>query len=226
MNAGRTYHFGPFRLDARLRKLYRDGKKLTLPDRALDVLLLFVAHPATELDVDEILDAVWAQVPITRNNVVKVVNQLRDALGRQEDGSEYIETLIRKGYVFIANVVDETPGLKEDGLDPFHAFEDGLTAIQTLNLDRIDGALEAFGEARRLRPDYADAHIGLATAHYLRYEATRADLDPDHASLALAAQFGDEGCRLAKASAHAWSTAAIISLARGDGTKSECPSRR
>ena len=64
-------------------------------------------------------------------------------------------------------------------LEPYRAFIDGRSAIEPLEAREVARAL-------RPQPDLTAAHIGLASAYLLQYEATRADACPDHDALTTA----------------------------------------
>lgn len=103
------------------------------------------------------------------------------------------------------------PAISIDALlEPFEAFVNGRSAIETFDRDAVERAHQAFSNALQLNPDLASAHIGLANALLLRFEATRADARPDRAALEQAGQHALEACRLNPSSADAWSTLACV----------------
>jgi len=103
-----TCRFGPFELHPDRRRLTRDGSSVWLPDRQLDVLLTLVARAGHIVPKDTLVDEAWHGVAVTDNSIVQAIRGLRVALGPQPDGTPYIETLVRKGYRFIAPVERST----------------------------------------------------------------------------------------------------------------------
>jgi DNA-binding winged helix-turn-helix (wHTH) protein len=75
-----THRFGPFRLDADARQLFRDGTRVYLQDRCFDVLALLVANPGDILSQDDLTKAVWTDYNVTDNSIVQTVGVLRDVL--------------------------------------------------------------------------------------------------------------------------------------------------
>ena len=59
-------------------------------------------------------------------------------------------------------------------------------------------------------PDHATAHVGLANAHAMRFETTRADPQPDRSALEKAGHHAREACRLDSGSAEAWATRGFV----------------
>jgi DNA-binding winged helix-turn-helix (wHTH) protein len=100
-----AYQFGPFLLDPDAHVLLRDGRSIPLPPKAYDTLLALVQRRGALLTKDELLNLVWPGSFVEENNLQQHISLLRKALGENGDGSpEYIETLPRRGYRFIANV--------------------------------------------------------------------------------------------------------------------------
>jgi DNA-binding winged helix-turn-helix (wHTH) protein/TolB-like protein/Tfp pilus assembly protein PilF len=105
------YEFGQFRLDADKHRLLRDGEVVQLSPKAIDILLLLVQNPDKPLEREALLQAVWADTFVEDANLTVAVSHLRRALGQNGEPGEYIETVPRVGYRFVADVreVREAP---------------------------------------------------------------------------------------------------------------------
>ena len=77
------YTFGPFLLDTRERRLLRDGRLLRK---------------------EELLRLVWSDAVVEENNLTVTVSALRKALGEGPTDRQYIETVPRHGYRFVADL--------------------------------------------------------------------------------------------------------------------------
>ena len=78
-------------------------------------------------------------------------------------------------------------GVREtSNLDAFRAASEARVKLDSLDPAQVAAAVDGFERAVRLDPRYALAYAGLANAHYLLYEATRAENAPDAARLATA----------------------------------------
>jgi DNA-binding winged helix-turn-helix (wHTH) protein/Tfp pilus assembly protein PilF len=212
------YRFGPFELDSTRRRLIRDGEPVLLSDRHVEILLLLAANAPHVISKDELIEAAWKDVAVADNSIEQAISGLRKTLGTQPDGGPYIETLARRGYRFGAAVERGKPRQSDASLDvllaPYRAFVEGRAALETLDRAAVARAHAAFAVALRAEPDYPAAHVGMANACILAYEATRADAAPDAEALRLATHHAREGCRLDAASGEAWSTLAFV-LHRG-----------
>jgi TolB-like protein/DNA-binding winged helix-turn-helix (wHTH) protein/Flp pilus assembly protein TadD len=98
------YAFGPFRLDSAERLLLRHRTPIHLPPKAFDSLVVLVQNRGHLLDKDELLKMVWPNTFVEESNLVQHISMLRRALQDGRDDSQYIETVPRRGYRFIAEV--------------------------------------------------------------------------------------------------------------------------
>jgi DNA-binding winged helix-turn-helix (wHTH) protein/TolB-like protein len=104
MEAGtRLYAFGPFVLDTRERRLLRDGEVVPLTLKAFDLLQLLVENQGHLLQKEELLRRVWADAVVEENNLTVTISALRKALGEGPADRQYIETVPRRGYRFVAD---------------------------------------------------------------------------------------------------------------------------
>ena len=99
------YEFGPFILDPSERILRRDGNNVPLQPKVFDTLLVLVENGGHLIEKDEFMRAVWPEDQfVEEQNLNKNISKLRQALGRGEGGTEYIETVTKSGYRFTADV--------------------------------------------------------------------------------------------------------------------------
>jgi Tol biopolymer transport system component/DNA-binding winged helix-turn-helix (wHTH) protein len=98
------YAFGPFRLDTRGPVLLRDGQPVSLAPKTVETLLLLVQNAGHLVRKDELMQRVWPDTFVEEGNLTKNISLLRRVLGPLEDGREYIETLPKRGYRFVAGV--------------------------------------------------------------------------------------------------------------------------
>lgn len=119
-----TYFFGPFHLDPAQRRLLRDGHDLRLPPKVFETLLLLVERRGLIVEKDDLMKALWPSTFVEEVTLARNISLLRKALGDTpgQDHSQYIETVSKRGYRFIAEVrmkTDSAGGQKPDaGIDP------------------------------------------------------------------------------------------------------------
>lgn len=97
------YEFDKFRLDPSERLLLRDNKQVALTGKVFDILTVLVKNSGHLLEKDELMKTIWPDTAVEEGNLTRYVSTLRKALG--ENGQhQYIETVPRRGYRFIADV--------------------------------------------------------------------------------------------------------------------------
>jgi len=99
-----AYEFGPYRLDLNKRVLMRVGETISLPPKALEILIVLVLRAGELVEKDELLKAVWPDTFVEESNLTQNIFTLRRALGDERVDPRYIETVARRGYRFIARV--------------------------------------------------------------------------------------------------------------------------
>ena len=205
-----AYAFGPYRLDAALCRLSRDGEPVALPDRYTTILLLLVAKAGT---------IVAERGPARRRMEGRRRRRQQPRAGHLQPAADpWLDaergTLHRdlgQARVSVPCGGDSGEPRADDAaldalLAPHRAFTEGRSALETFDLDAVADAQRVFENIVAATPDYGPAHVGLANAHSFRFESTRADDAPDREALAKALQHAREGCRLNASSGEAWAT--------------------
>src|SRR5882757_1190564 len=100
--------FKAFRLDAANHLLWRNGDRVSLAPKAFDVLVYLVDHAERVVTQDEIFEAFWSETDVNPEVLRKYILEIRKALGDRPDNPEFIETLPKRGYRFIAPVLEST----------------------------------------------------------------------------------------------------------------------
>jgi len=98
------YEFGPYRLDAAERLLSRDGEAVQLPPKAFDLLLALVERHGRLLEKETLMRVVWPDTFVEEANLSYTISLIRKALGENGEGQQFIETVPKHGYRFIAEV--------------------------------------------------------------------------------------------------------------------------
>lgn len=80
----------------------RNRELITLPPKAVEVLLELVKRPGMVISKEELLHAVWPETFVEEANLNQMIFLLRRALGTAE--REYIATVPKRGYSFTDSV--------------------------------------------------------------------------------------------------------------------------
>ena len=161
-----TYEFGPFRLEAQKRLLWRDGEIVPLKPKAFDTLLALVEGSGRLVGKDELMNRVWPDTVVEDGNLTFNISTLRKALGDDPRLHQYIVTIPGEGYRFVAGV--------RAGFDELEVRE--RTRV-TIEKEDIVSELEA---RQTERPSLGtDENLSLRTAS----AASTGDLAPRQSSL-------------------------------------------
>jgi DNA-binding winged helix-turn-helix (wHTH) protein/tetratricopeptide (TPR) repeat protein len=98
------YECGPFVLDPENRTLVREGKPVPIPPKAFETLLLLIEHRGNLLEKEQLLRMVWPDTFVEENNLTQYISLLRKVLGDDVGEQQYIETVPKLGYRFVAPV--------------------------------------------------------------------------------------------------------------------------
>lgn len=98
------YEFGPFRLDAAERVLLRGPDLVPLTPKVFDILLALVERGGHIVEKDDLMKRVWPDSFVEEGNLTQNVSLLRKALGESPGGPQFIETVSRRGYRFVATI--------------------------------------------------------------------------------------------------------------------------
>jgi predicted ATPase len=96
--------FGPYRLDPTSGQLWRHDQVIDLPPRVLAVLCYLVAHAGQLVTKEALLAAGWPDTAVSEWVLTTCMRDLRRALGDDARQPQYIATVHRRGYRFVAAV--------------------------------------------------------------------------------------------------------------------------
>src|SRR5215475_2577801 len=103
-NGNLIYEFGPFRLDPSHEELVEGTRKVPLTPKAYQTLLVLVENHGRTLGKDELLEKVWPDAFVEEATLAQNIFTLRKLLRDDRETAQYIETLPKRGYRFVADV--------------------------------------------------------------------------------------------------------------------------
>jgi DNA-binding winged helix-turn-helix (wHTH) protein/TolB-like protein len=145
------YEFGRFRVKSDDRVLLRGGELVPLTPKAFDILLTLLENDGRIVNKDDLMKKVWPNTFVEEGNLTQNVSLLRKALGESANGPQFIETVPRRGYRFVAPVnrvhgngqdssIESAAGTRQ--IDDIHFNNIGTTPL-TLQQGRSNSAVEA-----------------------------------------------------------------------------------
>ena len=137
-NARSIVYFGPFRLDVSEGLLSREGEEVRLPPRALAILRHLVERAGRIASKQALMDVAWKDAHVSETSLTEAIGLIRQALGDDPQKPDFIQTVHRRGYRFIAPITTEAPA-------PTPSVTSSSTPASTLSATR---EAPAFGERR------------------------------------------------------------------------------
>jgi DNA-binding winged helix-turn-helix (wHTH) protein/TolB-like protein len=117
-----VYRFGPFRYDCGQRLLFREDETVPLAPKVAETLRVLLERHGTVVEKAELMREVWPDTTVEEIGLARNISQLRKALGDEGDSGKYIETLSKRGYRFVAEVLaaepDSTGGARAPEIKP------------------------------------------------------------------------------------------------------------
>jgi len=101
-----VYEFGPFRFELKEHRLVCGGNSIRLTGKAFDTLSVLIERHGTLVSKRDLMNAVWPEITVEENNLDRNISTLRKVLGDKATGGQFIETVPRMGYRFVAPVTE------------------------------------------------------------------------------------------------------------------------
>jgi hypothetical protein len=96
-------------LDVQSRRLYRDGREVPLPPRAVELLKLLIDHAPKALTKTEVRDLLGSETVMSEHAVAKLVSDVRALIGDSAQPPSIIRTIHRFGYAL--SLVKDAPSV-------------------------------------------------------------------------------------------------------------------
>jgi predicted ATPase/DNA-binding winged helix-turn-helix (wHTH) protein len=93
-----TYTFGPFQVNPALGALTRDGQRVSIGQRAFEVLVVLAERAGEVVSNSDIVARVWPTTVVDENNLRVHITALRKALGETQQRAPYILNVPGRGY--------------------------------------------------------------------------------------------------------------------------------
>jgi DNA-binding winged helix-turn-helix (wHTH) protein len=108
-NAGKKVRFDNFEVDFARFQLFREGKPVRLEGLPLQLLMFMVVKRGQLVTRDEIASALWSKDVFVdiEQGINTAIRKIRRALDDDADQPHYLQTVVGRGYRFVAPDADE-----------------------------------------------------------------------------------------------------------------------
>ena len=121
MSSETLIFFPPFRLDVLNEQLWRENELVTVRPKPFAVLAYLARHPGRLVPAAELRKAVWPNTYVGEGLLRGYIREVRLVLGDDPEAPRFIETIPRRGYRFIGEVVSsQHPGVRSQEQSSVH----------------------------------------------------------------------------------------------------------
>lgn len=104
------YEFGPFRVNVTERILFKGDEILPIRAKVFDMLLVLIENNGHLVEKEFLMRTLWPDTFVEESSLVQSISVLRKLLGEGESGQQYIRTIPKRGYRFVADVRENHDG--------------------------------------------------------------------------------------------------------------------
>ena len=115
----KALQFGPFTLDLERLSLRGPAGEAELRPKSFEVLRFLTEHAGRVVSKDEVVAAVWPDVIVTDDSLIRCISEVRRAIG--DESQHIIKTVPRRGYLFDVPVSASRDLADGDGREVAHA---------------------------------------------------------------------------------------------------------
>jgi TolB-like protein/DNA-binding winged helix-turn-helix (wHTH) protein/Tfp pilus assembly protein PilF len=136
----RLYEFDSFRLDLSKRLLSHSGKELPLMPRTFELLVFLIENRNKVIQRADLIEDIWWDSDVQDENLTKQISLLRQKLGKN-----YIKTIPKRGYKFVAEVreISESEDAKLKEITESKTVGGELNSSVEFGADSTSGEKEA-----------------------------------------------------------------------------------
>ena len=98
------YEFGAFQLNVACRQLLKDGMPVVVTPKVFDTLVFLIRHADRVVSKEELTGRLWPDSFVSEGSLTQNISLLRVALSDRSDHPQFIATVARRGYRFVAAV--------------------------------------------------------------------------------------------------------------------------
>ena len=98
------FQFDDFLLNNETRLLWRAGRPVKMQPKVMDLLIVLVENHTRFVSKPELYERLWGTMHVGSASLLRLVREIRRALGDDGVNSRFIRTLHSRGYQFIGSV--------------------------------------------------------------------------------------------------------------------------
>jgi TolB-like protein/DNA-binding winged helix-turn-helix (wHTH) protein len=128
-----VFEFGDFRLDSSRFELLREGRSLKLERKPMELLILLASSNGRLFTRAEIAEKLWSSEVFvdTEHGINTAIRKIRQVLRDDSEEPRFIQTVMGKGYRFIApvTIIDASPNADSPAVPTETAASESIPAV-------------------------------------------------------------------------------------------------
>ncbi|MGI9365212.1 MAG: winged helix-turn-helix domain-containing tetratricopeptide repeat protein [Rhizobiaceae bacterium] len=145
-----NFRFGPFSLDSQIPELRQNGEVVPVEPKVFDILLYLINHRDRIISKDELISEVWSGRIVSDAAITSRINLVRQAVGDSGRSQNFIQTVSKRGYRFVAEVTDSSEPVEErtsstEPVSTGSAFAASVLVLPFSDLSQVDSGFLAQG---------------------------------------------------------------------------------
>ena len=143
--------FGTYEVDLRLGELRKNGIRVKLTGQPFQILAILLEHPGDLVTREQLQQRLWRSDTFVDfdGGLNAAINRVREALGDSAENPRFVETLPRRGYRFIAPLIDSRP--TSATLPPAESKVSPAQTVTSPGALLVSGAMQRRPVSRRLK---------------------------------------------------------------------------
>lgn len=165
LNGKHLIEFGEFQLDSTKNVLRRNGEMVSLPLKAVELLIVLVENHGEVVSKEELMNRVWADSFVEDSVLTQNIYLLRKTLGTN-GSKDLIKTVPRRGYIFEGQIMEPSNGSAT--VIERHLFERVSLDVEEETKVKTFGALRSISTHHVAASVILLSLIAVATYFYFR----------------------------------------------------------
>ena len=138
-----VFRLGDWRVEPAANTLMRVEEEIHLEPKVMEVLSCLAEHAGEVVSKRELIDAVWQTEFIAENTLTRAIAEIRRALGDDARHPTYIQTIPKRGYRLLPEVVRDQVASAGFSVGEFVEPERPVFVAREAELAKLDGLLDA-----------------------------------------------------------------------------------
>ena len=138
-----AFRLGEWRVEPAANTLMRVKEEIHLEPKVMEVLSCLAEHAGEVVSKRELIDAVWQTEFIAENTLTRAIAEIRRALGDDSRHPTYIQTIPKRGYRLLPEVVRDQVASAGFSVGEFVEPERPVFVAREAELAKLDGLLDA-----------------------------------------------------------------------------------